>query len=262
MYERALFSMSQVFTLANHKGGVGKSSVCFGLADALEVLGRSVLVVDLDPQASITKFTGIDTTELPTMADLFALDEVHAIGEICITTDCGFDLAPSDIVLATQEQHRRLGDEQFLKKAMEMDPLDYDEVLIDCPPSLGLLTVNALIAADALMVITQPNYASLKGIRELMTTYEKVREFYNEDLEVVGAIVNMVERTRECGLRVKELEGYFEEVLWTPYIPKRVAVAEAQGMNTRLSKHKANNAATKAFHNLAERMIHRGERSR
>ncbi len=136
----------RIYAFANQKGGVGKTTVALCVGAALVERGQRTLLVDLDPQGTATKVLGIDTSQLPSMADLLLTGGGHKIGEVIQETSWGLDIAPAEIALARREQGRELGDEFLLREAHDGCP-DYDHVFIDCPPSLSLLTVNALAAA-------------------------------------------------------------------------------------------------------------------
>lgn len=217
----------EIYTLANQKGGVGKTTITLGLAGELARRGAAVVVVDLDPQASATKVLGIDVDERPTVADVMLEPDRFSLDEVLVATDWGFTLAPSETVLASRESRRATADEFILhRKLQDLDARDV--VLVDCPPSLGLLTLNALTAASELIVVTEPSFLALQGIKELLDTYDLVREHYNHGLELAGVIVNRWERTLEHRCSVAEIERYFGDGLaWRPYVPKRTALQDA-----------------------------------
>jgi chromosome partitioning protein len=217
----------ETYAFANQKGGVGKTTVSLGLAAALAGDGASVLFVDLDPQASATRVLGVDVDQRHTIADVVLEEERFAIADAVAATAWGFDLAPAETALASRESRRAAADEFVLKRQLTA-VAGYDVVLVDCPPSIGLLTLNALVAASRLVVVTEPSFLALQGTDELLETQELVRAHYNPDLELAGVIVNRVERTLEHRHSAVEIERYFGAgLVWEPMLPKRTAMQDA-----------------------------------
>ena len=213
----------EIYAFANQKGGVGKTTVTLGLAAALASQNVSVLLVDLDPQASATKVLGVEVEDRPTVADVLLEPERFSLRDVVVRTDWGFDLAPAETALASRESRRATADEFILRRQLA-DVVGYDVALVDCPPSLGLLTLNALTAASRLVVVTEASFLALQGIDELLETHELVRAHYNGRLELGGVIVNRVERTVEHRDSVIEIERYFgADLVWQPLLPKRTA---------------------------------------
>ena len=184
------------YAFANQKGGVGKTTVTLGLAVALASRNLSVLLIDLDPQASATKVLGVDVQERHTIADVLLEPDRFSLSDVLVGTGWGFDLAPAETALASRESRRATADEFILRRQL-VDVVGYDVALVDCPPSLGLLTLNALTAASRLVVVTEASFLALQGTDELLETHELVRAHYNGELELAGVIVNRVERTVE-----------------------------------------------------------------
>jgi chromosome partitioning protein len=215
------------YAFANQKGGVGKTTVTLGLAVALASQNLSVLLIDLDPQASATKVLGVDVQERHTIADVLLEPDRFSLSDALVGTGWGFDLAPAETALASRESRRATADEFILRRQL-VDVIDYDVALLDCPPSLGLLTLNALTAAARLVVVTEASFLALQGTDELLETHELVRAHYNGELELAGVIVNRVERTVEHRESVAEIERYFgAELVWQPLLPKRTVVQDA-----------------------------------
>lgn len=251
----------RTYAFANQKGGVGKSTVALCVGAALVDRGQRVLLVDLDPQGTATKVLGIDTSELPSMADLLSAGDGHKIGEVIQETSWGLDIAPAEIALARREQGRELGDEFLLREALE-GLSGYDHVLIDCPPSLGLLTVNALAAATDIVLVTEASWMALQGVADFMETYDVIRRRYNEGLALAGVVVNLVERTRETRLRIEELSAFFGDgMVWQPGVPKRAVIREALAAGVPPSLQPGSGAARDAldaFAIFAERIAANG----
>jgi chromosome partitioning protein len=217
----------EIYVVANQKGGVGKTTVTLGLAGELARRDVRTLVVDLDPQASATKVLGIDVDECPTVADALLEPERFVLPECIVETEWQFDLAPAETALASRETRRATADEFILRRQLQL-VAGYEVVLVDCPPSLGVLTINALAAASHLLVVTEPSYLALQGIGELLDTYELVRAHYNANLMLAGVIVNRWERTVEHRNSTAEIERHFgAHIRWQPYLPKRTALQDA-----------------------------------
>ncbi len=215
------------YAFANQKGGVGKTTVTLGLAVALASQNLSVMLIDLDPQASATKVFGVDVQERHTVADVLLEPDRFSLSDVLVGTGWGFDLAPAETALASRESRRATADEFVLRRQL-VDVVGYDVALVDCPPSLGLLTLNALTAASRLVVVTEASFLALQGIDELLETHELVRAHYNGELGLAGVIVNRVERTVEHRESVVEIERYFgADLVWRPLLPKRTAVQDA-----------------------------------
>ena len=215
------------FVFANQKGGVGKTTITLGVACALARRDARVLLIDLDPQASATKVLGVDVEERCTVADALLEPERYRLIDAVVVTEWGFDVAVSETALASRESRRSTADEFILRRQLDQ-VRGYDVVLVDCPPSLGVLTLNALAAATDLLVVTEPSFLALQGIDELLETRELVRAHYNDRLALAGVIVNRVERTVEHRAGVAEITEYFgRELVWSPCLPKRTALQEA-----------------------------------
>jgi chromosome partitioning protein len=246
----------EIFAFANQKGGVGKTTVTLGLAAALASPSLSVLLIDLDPQASATKVLGVDIDERHTVADVLLEPERFSLRDVVVRTDWGFDLAPAETALASRESRRATADEFILRRQLA-NVVGYDIALVDCPPSLGLLTLNALTAASRAVVVTEASFLALQGIDELLETAELVRTHYNAKLEIGGVIVNRVERTVEHRESVIEIERYFgADLVWQPLLPKRTAVQDATRRGVpvgELARRPARELAD-AFASLARRL--------
>jgi chromosome partitioning protein len=219
--------------VVNQKGGVGKTTVTLGLAGAAQAAGMRVLVVDLDPQANAT--VGLDV-ELNAdsqrdINDVLTADAHGVLVAAAVSSGwgTGVDVVPSSLALAGQEADISLGAEFRLRKAAK--GLDgYELVLVDCPPSLGRLVVNALVFADYALVVTEPSAPALQGVGAMLDTIGVVTEHYNSKLRLAGIVVNRVPPTgREANTRILELSEALGDAVWEPFLPQRVAVAEALG---------------------------------
>lgn len=224
------------YVFVNQKGGVGKTTISLGVATALAERGARVLLIDLDPQASATKVLGAAVDDHCTMADALLEPERYALVDTIMGTEWGFDLAPAEMALASRESRRTTADEFVLRD--QLDAVEgYEVALVDCPPSLGVLTLNALAAATHLVLVTEPSFLALQGVDELLQTRDLVHAHYNSRLLLAGVIVNRVERTVEHRAGLAEITTYFgADLVWSPYLPKRTALQEGARRGVPMSE--------------------------
>jgi len=244
--------MTCVVAVANQKGGVAKTTTVHTLAEALTDLGKEVLMIDLDPQACLTYAADAEPDELDqTIHDVF-LGRAEA-ADVMLERE-GPDLLPSSIDLAGSEIHllTKTGREFVLKRALADIKDGYDIVLIDCGPSLGILTVNALTAADTVLIPFQAETLSDRGVGQLLETIDDVRHYTNENLEVLGGVATMFDSRTNLGKKVliDITETHGLNVIEPP-IPRSVRVAEAPGEGVSVLQHARHSRSAEAYRELA-----------
>jgi chromosome partitioning protein len=247
---------SRVIALANQKGGVAKTTTAHALGEAMAEAGRRVLLVDLDPQACLTWSTGTDPDALDrSLHDVF-LGRVPAADAVVKAGDLA--LLPSNIDLAGAEVHlvSRTGREYVLRRALEPLLCDFDVVLVDCPPSLGILTINGLTAAAEVLVPLQCETLSHRGVGQLLETIGDVRSYTNPGLAVRGVVATMFDsRTNLANEVVASVNEVYGLDVLEPPVPKSVKVAEAPGRGRSVLGHAPRSRAADAYRMLAQEVL-------
>ena len=244
--------------VANQKGGVAKTTTVASLGAALVELEQRVLLVDLDPQASLTFSLGIDPEDLDKSVHQVLLGEV-GVDAVLVTVEEGADLLPSTIDLAAAEPQllTRTGREHVLRVALEEVVDDYDWVLIDCPPSLGVLTVAALAAADQVLVPLQCETLSHRGVGQLLDTVHDVRRYVNPGLSVLGVLPTLYDgRTQHARAVLEAVSGAYDVDVLEPAVPKTIRFAEAPAVGRSILSTARRHRGAEAYRELARRLLH------
>ena len=250
--------MGHVIAILNQKGGVGKTTTAINLGAYLAKAGKSVLVLDFDPQGNATSGLGIDKNKVEVTSYDLLFGRGTAEAAIKETQTSGLFVLPANPNLAAAEvelvsQNNR---EQMLKQAI--GSLTYDYVLIDCPPSLGLLTVNALTAANGLLIPVQAEYYALEGLSQLLSVVQRVRGGLNTKLELLGVVVTMFDGRTSLSEQVyQELQKYFGDKLLSTVVPRNVRLAEAPSYGKPVSEHDKWSKGARAYKALSKEIIKR-----
>ena len=254
--------MAKVYMIGGMKGGTGKSLSTFNLAYSLQKMGKRVLTVDLDPQANLTTCFGVEDADV-TIADLMMSvieDEVLPERGEYIWERNGVDLIPGSMGLSAVEAKLRLemGTEKMLARVLEPLKEDYDMILVDTAPTLGALNINALSAADAVIVTVNPQLLAMKGLQDFLKTVRKIKSRVNEKLEVSGILLTMCDmRTNLCRTIMEQVEETFQGQIrvFNSKIPSTVKVGESVYYSEPLLEYAPNSAACKAYEKLAEEVV-------
>jgi chromosome partitioning protein len=253
--------MPHVISVANQKGGVGKTTTSINLAAALAALGQRVLMIDLDPQANASAGLGVDASSGESIYNVL-MDGLPLAEVLCPTAVPGLDLAPSHIDLSAAELElvSALAREYALKRVLEKAALTHDYVIIDCPPSLGLLTLNALVASDHVVIPVQCEFYALAGLAKLTDTIGRIRNALNQELDVAGALLTMYDsRTNLSRDVVDEVRANFPGNVFEALIPRSVRLAEAPSHGSPITVYDPEGSGAKAYLAVAHELIGRME---
>jgi len=257
-------SCPHVVAILNQKGGVGKTTTCVNLAASLDALNRRVLVVDMDPQGNATTGCGVDKSALETTICDVLLGEAAAKDVIHTVENGGFAILPgnSDLTVAEVRLLQEIGREMRLRQALEGIRGVYDYILIDCPPTINMLTVNALTAADSALIPIQCEYYALEGLSALLETIKQVRNTVNHGLSIQGLLRTMFDPRNKLANEVSEqLIRHFGDKVYDTVIPRNVRLAEAPSFGVPAMFHDPSSSGAKAYKSLAEEVLEREEAS-
>jgi chromosome partitioning protein len=251
--------MGRVYVFVNQKGGVGKTTSAISLGAYLAEAGKSVLLVDFDSQANLTSGVGAAAVK-PGVYELISgtVSVNEAIRRTGIPNlsviPASIDLSGAAVELIEQDQR-----DYFLRKALEPVRNRYDFILIDCPPSLGVLTINGLVSADAVLIPMQCEYFALEGLTLLLQTIKRIQKRLNPGLEIGGLFFTMYDsRTRLAQEVVSQVSAYFKQKVFTTIVPRNVRLSEAPSHGQPISRYDPQSSGARAYKSLAEEVIRRG----
>ncbi len=254
--------MGKVIAIANQKGGVGKTTTCVNLAASMAATKRKVLVIDLDPQGNATMASGIDKYQVANTAYDLLVDEVSVEQVVERETSGGYDLIAGngDVTAAEIRLMEVFAREVRLRNALAPVRDNYDYIFIDCPPSLNLLTVNAMSAADSVLVPMQCEYFALEGLTALVDTISKLASVVNPDLKIEGILRTMFDHRNRLSNEVSDqLKSHFGDKVYRTVIPRNVRLAEAPSHGTPAMYYDKSSLGAKAYQALAGEILRREE---
>nr|WP_207196238.1 MULTISPECIES: AAA family ATPase [unclassified Peribacillus] len=253
--------VGKILAIANQKGGVGKTTTSVSLSACLAYIGQKVLLVDIDPQGNATSGAGIDKADVEQCIYDVLVDDVEASTVILETKVENLYVIPATIQLAGAEIELvpTISREVRLKRALEEVQSQYDYIVIDCPPSLGLLTLNALTAADAVLIPVQCEYYALEGLSQLLNTVRLVQKHLNHDLKIEGVLLTMLDARTNLGLQViEEVKKYFQDKVYQTIIPRNVRLSEAPSHGEPIIIYDPKSRGAEVYLELAKEVVSNG----
>ncbi len=254
--------MGKIIAFANQKGGVGKTTTCINVATYMALMGKKILILDVDPQGNATSAVGINKTkELKTIYDLIDGESAYedviqpTIIENLYIIPSTVDLAGAEVELIQIPQR-----EKVIKRILDEIKGSYDFILIDCPPSLGLITVNALTASDSIIVPIQCEFFALEGLTQLMNTVRLIKYHLNPDLDIEGVVMTMKDKRSNFTNQVSnEIIKFFNKKVYLTTIPRNIRLAEAPSHGLPVALYDANSKGAEAYLSLAEEIMKRNK---
>ena len=254
--------MGKIIAIANQKGGVGKTTTAVNLGAALGVLEKKVLLIDADPQANATSGLGIEVQKIEYGTYQLLEHSIEVSDAILSTESPNLDLIPShiDLVASEIELVDKPSREYMLKKALTQIKDQYDYILIDCAPSLGLITLNSLVAADAVIIPIQCEYFALEGLGKLLNTIKSVQKLHNKDLDIEGLLLTMYDtRLRLSNQVVEEVKKHFGKMVFKTIIQRNIRLSEAPSFGEDIISYDAASRGAKSYLSFGSEIIKRNK---
>lgn len=254
--------MGKVISVANQKGGVGKTTTTINLSTLIAKKGKKVLMIDADPQGNASSGVGVDRDDIELSIYDILINEVEVEDVVKKTSIKNLDICPSNINLAGAEVElvSVMSREQRLKEKLDRVKDNYDFIIIDCPPSLGLITLNAFTASDSVLIPVQCEYYALEGLGQLLNTINLVKKHLNKNLEIEGALLTMYDiRTNLSNQVVKEVKGYFNDKVYKNVIPRNVKLSEAPSYGMPISVYDPKSKGAKSYEKFVKEFLKKNE---
>ncbi|WP_164215684.1 AAA family ATPase [Virgibacillus sp. YIM 98842] len=255
--------MGKIISIANQKGGVGKTTSSVNLSASLAYYGNKVLMVDIDPQGNATSGAGINKADVKHCIYNVLIEEMIAENVVVQTDVANLDIIPATIQLAGAEIELvpTISREVRLKKSLEDLKSSYDYIIIDCPPSLGLLTLNALTTSDTVLIPVQCEYYALEGLSQLLNTIRLVQKHLNKKLMIEGVLLTMLDARTNLGIQViEEVKKYFQDKVYKAIIPRNVRLGEAPSHGQPIIMYDSKSKGAQVYLELAKEVMANGER--